>query len=182
MPTILTHALVGAALVPIFCTRPVAKRVWASAIVLPMLPDLDVIGLQFGVAYGDAWGHRGISHSLCAALVTGSIATLALLHGDLRSYRSWKMALLFWLCVASHGLLDALTNGGKGVAFFAPWNDTRYFLPWRPIAVSPIGIRNFLSASGLRVLFSELLWVWLPAGLLSYLAIRLGQRAVSRSS
>src|SRR6267378_8050335 len=43
----------------------------------------------------------------------------------------------FFLATASHGLLDAMTNGGLGVAFFAPFCDTRYFLPWQPIVVSP---------------------------------------------
>ena len=50
-----------------------------------------------------------------------------------------------------------MTNGGRGVAFLSPFSNHRYFLPWRPIRVSPIGA---LDAS---VLLSELRWVWLPA-------------------
>jgi len=71
-------------------------------------------------------------------------------------------AYLF-LAAASHGLLDALTDGGLGVAFFSPFDNRRYFLPWRPIAVSPIGVRRFFTASGLLVFESELVAVWLPA-------------------
>jgi inner membrane protein len=63
---------------------------------------------------------------------------------------------------ASHGLLDALTDGGLGVAFFAPFDAGRYFLPWTPIRVSPIGL-GFFSARGAEVLASEVVWVWLPA-------------------
>ncbi|NII73881.1 hypothetical protein FHW84_002454 [Dyella sp. SG562] len=45
-----------------------------------------------------------------------------------------------------------------------PFASERFFFPWRPIAVSPIGAR-FFSARGLSVLASELRWVWLPCGL-----------------
>jgi inner membrane protein len=59
-------------------------------------------------------------------------------------------------------LLDALTNGGLGVALFAPFSNERFFFPWRPIEVSPIGA-GFFSARGMRVLLSEARWIWLPA-------------------
>jgi inner membrane protein len=51
---------------------------------------------------------------------------------------------------ASHGLLDAMTDGGRGVALFWPFTARRYFLPWRPIPVAPIGI-GFLSGEGLAI-------------------------------
>jgi inner membrane protein len=55
-----------------------------------------------------------------------------------------------------------MTDGGLGVAFFAPFDDTRYFFPFRPIKVSPIGL-SFFSARGLDVIWSELLLVCIPA-------------------
>ena len=55
-----------------------------------------------------------------------------------------------------------MTSGGLGVAFFSPWDNTRYFLPWRPIVVSPIGIENFFSEWGWNVIQSELIWIGLP--------------------
>lgn len=73
------------------------------------------------------------------------------------------MWLYLFLATASHALLDAMTTGGKGVAFFSPFDNARYFLPWRPIQVSPIGVEKFFSNRGLRVLESELLWVFLPS-------------------
>jgi inner membrane protein len=86
-----------------------------------------------------------------------------------RRLRLW--AVLF-VATASHGLLDAMTDGGSGIAFFAPLDDTRYFLPWRPIRVSPIGLERFLSQRGVEVLRSELVWVWLPAiGLVTITAL-----------
>jgi inner membrane protein len=59
-----------------------------------------------------------------------------------------------------------MTDGGLGVAFFSPFNNTRYFLPWTPIRVSPIGIGRFFGPRGLEVVRSELLWIWLPAAIL----------------
>lgn len=81
-----------------------------------------------------------------------------------------------FLVTASHGLLDALTDGGLGVAFFAPFDNHRYFLPWRPIRVSPIAMGRFFSGRGLAVLQSELLWIWLPSMLLDVLVFTLRRR------
>lgn len=55
-----------------------------------------------------------------------------------------------------------MTTGGLGVAFFWPYTETRYFLPWRPIEVSPFSPRIFFSERGLAVILSELRWVWAP--------------------
>ena len=77
----------------------------------------------------------------------------------------------------SHGLLDMLTNGGLGVALFAPFDNGRYFFPYRPVEVSPLGVTNFFSRRGLHVLTSERQWVWLPSvvvSLLGYLVRRSG--------
>jgi inner membrane protein len=71
--------------------------------------------------------------------------------------------LYFFLCTASHGVLDALTDGGLGVAFFSPFDTTRYFFSVRPVLVSPIGISQFFSPYGIRVLASEVMWIWLPS-------------------
>lgn len=69
--------------------------------------------------------------------------------------------MLFWLLAVvvavSHPLLDSLTDGGLGVALFWPFSNERFFAPWRPIPVAPIGA-GMLSARGLHVLLVELLW------------------------
>lgn len=61
-----------------------------------------------------------------------------------------------------------MTDGGLGVAFFAPFDDTRYFFPFRPIKVSPIGL-SFFSARGLDVMWSEFLSVCIPAAIIAAL-------------
>ncbi|HEV8432033.1 MAG TPA: metal-dependent hydrolase [Thermoanaerobaculia bacterium] len=106
-------------------------------------------------------GHRGFTHSLAFALTLALL--LSLVWRGLSSPRpSFPKTFTFlFLAIASHGLLDAMTNGGKGVGFFIPFSTRRYFLPWRPIRVSPIGATNFAAKAGV-VLRSELVWVWLP--------------------
>jgi inner membrane protein len=83
--------------------------------------------------------------------------------------------LYFFLCTASHGVLDAMTDGGLGVAFFSPFDTTRYFFSARPVLVSPIGISEFFSEYGARVLANEAVWIWLPS-----LALFLLLRAIQR--
>ena len=127
-----------------------------------MLPDADVIGFRFGVDYADRWGHRGATHSFAFAAAAALLAIAVL---RLRKY--WIAAAYLFIAMASHGLFDTLTNGGLGAALFWPFDDNRYFAPITPIAVSPIGIDNFISARGFRVLVSEAIWIWAPLAVLT---------------
>ena len=76
-----------------------------------------------------------------------------------------KLILTFYymICTISHGVLDGMTTGGKGIAFFSPFDDDRYFLPFRMIKVSPIGISNFFNEWGLAVIKSEFVWIGIPS-------------------
>ena len=146
------------------------KRIWIAGALCSVFPDIDVIGFHFGIHYGDFWGHRGFTHSLLFATILASLVViLGFWRASPRSAILWIWSYLF-LATASHGLLDAMTDGGLGVAFFSPFDNHRYFLPWRPILVSPIGLSRFFSDRGLAVLKSELLWIWLPSTLLAALA------------
>jgi inner membrane protein len=129
---------------------------------LGMLPDLDVLAFPLGIPYGARLGHRGLSHSLLLALVLSLLVALAV-SGPL-AVSLWWLWLCFFTAMASHTLLDALTDGGLGVALFWPFDDRRYFFPFRPIRVSPIGMAA-LGRRGLRSLLSEVWWVWIPLGL-----------------
>jgi inner membrane protein len=141
-----------------------------------VVPDLDVIGFQFGIKYGDFWGHRGFTHSLTfAALLAVAVVGIAS-RRSLPTLGRFTMWAYFFLATASHGLLDAMTDGGLGVAFFSPFNNRRYFLPWTPIRVSPIGVGRFFTARGLAVLQSEILWIWVPAILIAASAWYLRQK------
>jgi inner membrane protein len=166
MPTVLTHPAVASLRV---WAPSLPTRVAAAGAALSILPDLDVVAFALDIPYSHPLGHRGFSHSFVFAALTSLLATLALCR------RPAAFAFLF-VCAASHPVLDAMTSGGGlGVAFFAPFSNERYFLPWRPIRVSPIGPR-FFSALGLAVLASEVVWVWLPLAALTLLGKYVGNR------
>src|SRR5262249_23496236 len=121
---------------------------------LSLLPDGDAVGFSFGVAYRAPWGHRGATHSLAFAALLGlAIGLLA----RLSRVRGVRRGVTAALVLASHPLLDCLTNGGLGCALFWPFSLRRYFAPWHPIPVAPIG-RAFFSAKGLSVALTELLY------------------------
>ena len=163
MASAFAHAAAGAALWPLLRTTRAPRHTWAIGAVLATLPDLDVIGFRVGVLYRAPLGHRGLTHSLIVALIVGT--TLAWVIA--RQWRSLRDQLLLSayliLALATHGLLDAMTSGGMGVALLAPIDDTRYFFPWRPIAVSPIGLRPFFTRHGVAILANEALWVGVPS-------------------
>jgi inner membrane protein len=163
MASVFSHAVAALSLGACFYRPGIPKRLWVIGAVCSAIPDLDVIGFDFGIRYGDFWGHRGFTHSLLSAALLATAAIILLRPGNNSSVgASWMWTYLF-LATASHGLLDAMTDGGLGVAFFSPFNNQRYFLPWRPILVSPIGIDAFFSDYGLAALQNEFVWIWLPA-------------------
>jgi inner membrane protein len=148
-------------------TGPLTRRVALLGLLCSVLPDFDVGTFYFGIPYRHWLGHRGLMHSLPFALLTG-IAVLLIAFRDVPRFsrRWWLLAVYFVAATASHGVLDAMTDGGYGIGFFVPFDNTRFFLPWRPLTVSPIGVYGFLSRWGWQVIKSELLWIWLPFGLL----------------
>jgi inner membrane protein len=159
------HIAIGLAGGRLFLTaraRPTSRRLMLLLSAASMAPDLDVIGMRFGVPYGATWGHRGATHSLAMAIAaTGALALMV--RRTHRPLSPWPFAALALAVIASHGLLDALTDGGRGVALLWPWTDHRFFFPWRPIPVAPIGA-GILSPRGLRVMAWEAV-VFAPAWL-----------------
>ena len=178
MPSVFTHAAAALSLGTAFRRPGPPARFWTLGALCAALPDVDVVAFRFGVPYAHVLGHRGLTHSLLfAALLAAAVVAAAFRGAEWRGARGRVWTFLF-LATASHGVLDAMTSGGLGVAFFAPLDDTRYFLPWRPILVSPIGVRRFFQGRGLAVLASELRWVWLPAAAFAMCVLAL--RALGR--
>ena len=70
-------------------------------------------------------------------------------------------ALATFVSIGTHGPLDTLTTGGLGAELFWPFSTERYFAPWTPILVAPIGLamlslRGFLVVVVEAVMFSPL--------------------------
>ncbi|HEB77846.1 MAG TPA: metal-dependent hydrolase [Methylothermaceae bacterium] len=163
MASVLSHPVVPLAVSQWFPPGSLSPTVVALGMTCSVLPDLDVIGFAFGIRYGDLFGHRGFSHSICFALLVAALLTWWTSGGG-------SVFLFLFLATLSHPLIDACTNGGLGIAFFSPFSNRRYFFPWRPLEVPPIGIVAFFSPRGWAVLQSELLWIWLPCLALTGLA------------
>jgi len=179
MPSAFSHAVAGLGLAACFCGPEAPKSLWALSAFCAVIPDADVLGFRFGVRYGSIWSHRGFTHSLVfAAGLATAIVGLAFRQGAPGLSAGAVWGLLF-LATISHSLLDALTDGGLGVALFAPFDNRRYFFPARPIEVASFGVRWLFTRRGAVVLASEFKWVWIPSILLALVAW--GLRQVGRS-
>ena len=169
MPTIFSHAVFATVTGKAFLKKPVSGWFWFLTAVCAMIPDADVLAYSFGAARGGMFSHRGFTHSIVFAILFGSFAAFIARRLLKAPFSFARLAVFFSLATLSHLLLDMLTNGGAGVALFAPFNGARFAFPWRPIEVSPIGLR-FFSDRGWAVILSEILWVWLPALVILILA------------
>lgn len=159
MPTVFTHALAGAAIAQVAAPARHRRALTLLAAGAAMLPDGDALGFWLGV-HGGLLGHRGLTHSVFfAALVAAGAALLF-------SEDRWKIATCIFAATATHGLLDALTDGGSGIAFFAPFWDERYFFPVTPIKVAPMRPATLFTRWGAEVMASEVAWIWAPAALM----------------
>jgi inner membrane protein len=165
VPTILTHPAVPLAIGLGLGSAVIPARLLLAGIVVCVLPDFDVIAFHLGLPYAHDLGHRGASHSFLFATAIALLGATAF--HFFRASLSRTFSFLF-LAAASHGILDAFTNGGLGIAFFWPFSATRYFAPMQVIEVSPLSLSRIFSARFAEVLFSELLWVWLPCLLLMW--------------
>jgi inner membrane protein len=146
-----------------------------------IVPDLDVIGFYFGIHYGDLWGHRGLTHSIFFALLL-STTVVGLCYRQKPAAAKVGIVIYLFLCTASHGVLDAMTNGGLGVAFLSPFDPARYFFTFRPVVVSPIGIGDFFNGNAFAILTSEAKWIWLPTATLVLIVRGFRQMWTDRSS
>ncbi len=159
MPTVLTHPAIPLAIGLGLGRDVVPTPLLIAGVAVSVIPDLDVLAFRYGISYASNFGHRGFSHSLLFA------AALALFGAGAFRYFQTSFGRVFvflFLAAVSHGILDAFTNGGLGIAFLWPFTPERYFAPVQVIQVAPIGISRFFSPRGVSVLISEILWVWIP--------------------
>jgi inner membrane protein len=165
MPSVFTHIFVSGVLGKTCTDEKMPARFWVLAVVCSILPDVDIIGYYFfGIRYNSMFGHRGFFHSLTFALLVGFLVALFAFPAVQRfSKKWWSILAFFFLVTASHGILDSMTDKGMGVGFFIPFDNTRYFMPWRPIYASPMKVARFFSQAGVEVMIAEIIWIWIPA-------------------
>lgn len=156
MASIFGHSTVGYT-ISRMASKPHMKLLVILAIVSSILPDIDVLAFHFGITYETPFGHRGFTHSILFAFIWAIIAML--IFGN--AYKKLYFFVTFFSTI-SHGILDAMTTGGRGVGFFVPFDNTRYFLPFKVIKVSPLNAKDFFSEWGLQVILSELKYIFLP--------------------
>ena len=169
----ITHAFIGATLPAALIGRKAGLPITLVSIVCSISPDFDKVAAKllkrtFAITLAPIWSERGISHSFLFALILALLATSLAVRRRWSS--GWHTLFLVFFCVAvSHGLIDVLV-GTNGVALLAPFSTTRYL---HPIAAIPIISfwQCFSPALG-PVLLQEVLWIWLPLGML-FVFIRL---------
>jgi inner membrane protein len=148
MPSSVGHALAALAIGAVVVPRPISRRVWTVGAATAVLPDIDAIGRPFG--YPDiAWlgGHRALTHSILFALVVAALAMLIWFREPQWSAARVRLLVAFAAGMISHGVLDALTTYGGGVAFLAPFTWRRFESSWEPI----------------RGVWSEVIAIWIPS-------------------
>ncbi|HKY71808.1 MAG TPA: metal-dependent hydrolase [Nitrospira sp.] len=160
MASPLTHAVVGATIAASHGLSPRTIPPWWLAMFCAIAPDVDAIGYWLGVPYESFWGHRGFTHSIAFALMISWVCA----RWSSTTMSRFLLWSAYFTAALSHGLLDAFTDGGLGVAFFSPVDPGRYLWPVRPIHVSSMSLRDLLGSHGLDVLVNEMRWVWLPCG------------------
>jgi inner membrane protein len=133
----LSHPAPALAIAACFGRGHLSRSAVVAGVLCSILPDVDIIGFRVGMAHGGMLGHRGLTHSLPFAVALAVVVAIIVCRRD-PGPRFSDVCLYLFLASASHGVLDALTNGGHGIAFFAPFSSARYFLPFRPIEVSPL--------------------------------------------
>ena len=173
MHTIISHTVVAVAAGKAFAPKDVPTHFWLLSIICSIIPDADVVGFYFGVPYGHFFGHRGFFHSPFFGLLLSIFIVGVFFNNEAIFSKQWLFYFIFFfLLSASHGILDAFTNGGLGIALLSPFDNTRYFFPWTPIIVSPLGVKGLLSNWGLMVIISEILWIWLPSFVIVVISIQ----------
>ncbi len=172
MPSLISHAVVGLAAGVAISGKAPQEPVILLSIICATFPDIDGIAFALGIPYGSLFGHRGFFHSISFAfLLSAAITHIGFPHIRVFSHLWFYWQTIFFCISLSHGILDSMTEGGMGVAFFSPFSNKRYLLPWKPVLACPLRIKDFFSEWGKVVAKSEFLWIWLPSFILMLISL-----------
>jgi inner membrane protein len=151
MPSSIGHALTAVAIGAPLAPATAGRRFWFAGILCTVLPDLDALGRPFRL--GDVeflGGHRALTHSILFAVIVSVAVTWSAFRSSQWNGSRGRILVFLLLAMVSHGVLDAFTAYGGGVAFLYPFTRAHYVAEWQPV----------------RGLVDEALWIWLPAAVL----------------
>ena len=135
------------------------------------IPDIDILG-WFHVPNSSILGHRALTHSLSFALVVGAIAAWWMFRATYQKSTLFRLFVTFTLAIATHGVLDALSEYSVGIEFFAPFSQHRYRFTWQPLT-------DYQNVGVLRAILDEVRWVLLPACCVTQIGWRVRRTARS---
>jgi membrane-bound metal-dependent hydrolase YbcI (DUF457 family) len=146
--------LAAAALIARLATQPQDSRLrrirlFAGASAWAVAPDLDLALRLVGVRRGNGmFAHRGASH----AVILGPLLTLALISLD----RDPRDAACYGAALATHGIIDMLSDTERGPAIAWPFSRVRFVFRWRPVPSIPLTGRRGGFRRRIRGLLTEL--------------------------
>ncbi|MEX2339822.1 MAG: metal-dependent hydrolase, partial [Aquisalimonadaceae bacterium] len=147
----LSHALLGGAIAQATLGRRLGNRAVFWGIGAALIPDIDV---PLGALMSDAAAltfHRGITHSLLfvtlVALLLGWLAA-RLNRSQGVQWKTW--ALMFWLVLLSHLIIDAFTS--YGIRLLLPFSDHAF-------AIASISVIDPLFTLPLLLTVPVLIWL-----------------------
>jgi inner membrane protein len=153
------HLAAGAALGAIYSRKtgsnPPATILTFAA--LALAPDLDLITSFWGVPPNTPLAHRGISHSLFFALAVGCL--VGLLYRGRAGQKSLAGGVAM-AALASHGVLDTMSQLGNGPMLLWPVSAQSYEFIWRPIP-GVLNAAHYLTVQAVPTLIIETL-IFLP--------------------
>jgi inner membrane protein len=167
------HLAAGAALGALYSRKtgsnpPVTIITFAA---LALAPDLDLVTSLWGVPPNTPFAHRGITHSLSFALAVAGLVALLYRGSTGRKVLAGGIALA---ALASHGVLDTMSQLGNGPMLLWPFSAQSYEFIWRPIP-GVLNAAHYLTVQAIPTLIVETL-IFLPL-ILFTLATLLPRRA-----
>jgi|JI8StandDraft_1071087.scaffolds.fasta_scaffold49333_3 inner membrane protein len=180
MALFITHGFFASLLSFLWRDKKTKFTVFILIFVASILPDIDFIFDERG---SGMFTHRGITHSIFFAGLTGAVFSAFFLSVVKSFGQTLLLMLLFFLASLSHGAIDALTDATYGVCFFCPFDEERYMSPITLFSsytsgVSPKGFRKGLN-SAWGSIFPEILWVWIPSAAVFFFSYYLNNKSTA---
>ena len=122
MASIFSHAIAAGALGTVRYPKKQVLKYFLLGVFCSVFPDVDVATLDLGVPYEHPFGHRGFPLFVVCLPARAFIVRIFYSEHKFMSPAALTTGFYFFCCGVSHSILDAMTNGGKGVAFFAPFD------------------------------------------------------------